>query len=197
MVDLLLYMIVSILIDPNIKQSQVQPSDNYTVKIPHIIPDLRMATDHVKVRYGDIHDKVNVPMMQIKRKDGNQSQTDKKDRTDSGFEDDVFDINDNHVTIETRKLDGLIVTVEGVNCCIGSALMSLIGSLEHEEGNESTTTLKAYFSSVHSKIKDYEMVSIQLTYFRIFYFSFFKQIISKDMSLSFSYLHVPLIFCRH
>ena len=179
------------------EQSQVQHSDNYTVRIPHIIPDLRMATDHVKVRYDDIHDKVNVPMMQIKRKDDNHSQTDKKDRTDYGFEDDVFDINDNHVTIETRKLDVLIVTVEGVKCCSGSALMSLFGSLEHEEGNESTTTLKAYFSNVHSKIKDYEMVSIQLTHFRIFYFSFFKQIISKDMSLSFSYLHVPLIFCRH
>ena len=63
------------------------------------------------------------------------------------------------MTIYTRHFSGYIVTAEGINCCSKSANVLLFGSLTNNLEMGPLVTVKIYLASIHSQIKDYEMVS--------------------------------------
>ena len=118
----------------------------YKLMIPHILTDVDKLKHHIRLRHVHIHGKVQVIDEETKNPDVN------------------FAVNKNYVTIYTSHFSKYIVTVEGINCCSGSANMLLFGSLTNVQEAEPMVTLKVYMSSKHMEIRDYESVSRSAIY---------------------------------
>ena len=73
-------------------------------------------------------------------------------------EDIPYDIDEKYVTIHTSHFSGYIVTAEAINCCAQSVNMMTFGSLRNIQSAKPLLSVKIYFSSIHSQIKDYEWV---------------------------------------
>ena len=115
----------------------------YIIQVPHVIKDVKKNKEKVRVRHGDIHssDIMLHPGM---------------DRQQGGV---YYKVGEKDVVIHTKTLGGFIVTAEGLNCCSRSANILLFGSLRNFPQADSLVTIKVYFASVLSEIKDYEAVS--------------------------------------
>ena len=133
----------------------------YTAKIPHDIKNVKKAENHIRVRQGDISQNLDVPMVEIKRKRRNSGPLARFLRKSKKFGDTdaCYYIDENYVTVETRKLGVIIVTVEGLNCCSSTASIFLFGSLRCFSDKKSLAKFKVYFSGSHKRIKDYKSVS--------------------------------------
>ena len=143
----------------NLEGKSNQDGNNFKVKIPHIIKDVEKAKKHIKVKHRNIHSQATATVG-FKRKKKQSGQMVMKKRKDSLEGDAWYDVDNKFVTIETRELGMFIVTVEGLNCCSDSATCFVFGSLKYFPDKKSLATLKAYFWSIHGRIKDYEMVGM-------------------------------------
>ena len=77
-----------------------------------------------------------------------------------------YEVDNHFITIYTSHFSGYIVTVEGINCCSGSANLLLFGCLVSIPDEEPLATLKLYMSSAHStQIRDYRTVRLFVTVF--------------------------------
>ena len=113
---------------------------SYKIQVPHIIRNTDEAQKHIYLRHGDLHGNAVLPVCK--------------------FEKDKFEIDEKYVTIHSRHFSGYIVTAEGINCCSKSANVLLFGSLTNNLEMGPLVTVKIYLASIHSHIKDYEMVII-------------------------------------
>ena len=123
----------------------VPHGQKYKLMIPHLLKNVHNKVKYnIRVRYWNIHSKVqNLQFIDDETRKAKVS----------------FEVDENYVTISTSHFSGFIVTLEGINCCSGSANILLFGALTNIPDIEPLVTLKAYMSSTHSQIKDYESVS--------------------------------------
>ena len=112
---------------------------SYKIQVPHIIRNIDEAQKHIRVRHGDLHGNAVLPIYQLEKG--------------------KFEIDEKYVTIHARHFSGYIVTAEGINCCSKSANVLLFGSLTNNLEMGPLVTVKIYLASIHSQIKDFEMVS--------------------------------------
>ena len=117
-------------------------STKYKIQVPHIIRNIDTAQHHIRVRHGDLYGKAILPVYQLEK--------------------DKFEIDEKHVTIHVRHFSGYIVTAEGINCCSKNANVLLFGSLANNPEMGPSVTVKIYLASIHSQIKDYEVVSNEI-----------------------------------
>ena len=150
--------ICEFLLDPD--QRQIPADVMYTAKIPHSIPDVKKAENYIIVRQGEFHNNQVVNIVPIKRKNTEELIGTTKKAKHVMNSEPCYDIDENFVTVESRKLGVFIVTVEGLNCCSKSACCFLFGSLASYSDRKSLVKLKIYLSGGHKGIKDYESVSI-------------------------------------
>ena len=126
-----------------------QPGAKYKLRIPHIIKDIEAVKHLIKIRHGDIlSDSRNLKLETGPGQSKNSEVW--------------FEVDNHFITIYTSHFSGYIVTLEGINCCSGSANVLLFGSLTNDQtGTEQPLAiLKVYMSSAHSaKIRDYRTVS--------------------------------------
>ena len=110
----------------------------------------------IRVRHGDIHSSSVLPVHKLEK--------------------DKYEMDEKYVTIHTSHFSGYIVTAEGINCCSKSANVLLFGSLVNNLEMGPSVTVKVYLSSIHSQIKDYEVVSneIHSLSFKLVYFHCIK-----------------------
>ena len=127
-----------------IDSSAVQCGKMYKLMIPHTLKDVEKVKRHIRVKYGNIHSKVQT--LQV-IDEGSQNA------------DVIFEVDNKYVIVHTTHFSGFIVTLDGINCCSGSANILLFGSLTNVPEAEPLVTLKVYMSSTHSQIRDYESVS--------------------------------------
>ena len=109
----------------------------YKLQIPHIIRDIEAVMYRVRVRHGNIRSQVQ------KLKQG-------RDPMESTNCEAWFEISKRFITVHTSHFSGYIVTVEGINCCSGSANVLLFGCLSNVPDEDPLATLKVYMSSGHS-----------------------------------------------
>ena len=121
----------------------------FKIQIPHIVKNLEKVKPHIKVRYGNLH---CGSLVKVKDVDLHNHHTDEIQ----------YDIEDKYMTISPSHFTGFIVTAEGINCCAQSASVMFFGSLRNLPGKNPLATVKVCFSSMHSFIKDYESVSINM-----------------------------------
>ena len=114
-------------------------NSRYKIQIPHILRDIKNIQQHVRVRHF--------------------ISSSQKTNDDTILEEDIpCDIDEKYVTIHTSHFSGYIVTAEAINCCAQSVNMMTFGSLRNIQAVKPLLSVKIYFSSIHSQIKDYERV---------------------------------------
>ena len=115
------------------------PKDTqYKICVPHIVRNVQQALESIRIRHGDIHSPVLLPVHKIQMN--------------------KFEIDERYVSIHTSHFSGYIVTAEGINCCSKSANVLLFGSLANNREMGPSVTVKVYLSSIHSQIMDYKAV---------------------------------------
>ena len=140
---------VHVLIDSPV----LQPDAKYKLQIPHIIRDIEAVKHHIRVRHGNIHSEAHNLKLGPALLQSNNAEV-------------WYEVDNHFITIYTSHFSGYIVTVEGINCCSGSANLLLFGSLVSIPDEEPLATLKVYMSSAHStQIRDYRTVSLFATVF--------------------------------
>ena len=129
------------------------PDAKYKLQIPHIIKDIEAVKHRIRVTHRNIHSDVN--NLKLEPEPGQSKNVEVWYKADNRF-----------ITIYTSHFSGYIVTVEGINCCSGSANLLLFGSLVSIPDEERLATLKVYMSSAHStQIRDYKTVGLYATVF--------------------------------
>ena len=136
-------------------QTQDQSDEMYSAKIPHNIPDVKKAEEHIRVRQGDSS---GAEMAEIKRKKKGIGAWFRKMKTVLQTEP-CYDIDKDFITVETRKPGVIIVTLKGLKCCSSSATCYLFGTPTPFRDGKSMAIIKVYFWRYHRQIKDYETVS--------------------------------------
>ena len=124
------------------------PDAKYKLQIPHIIRDIEAVKHRIRVRHGNVHSDVNNLKLEPEPLQSHNAEV-------------WYEVDKRFITIYTSHFSGYIVTVEGINCCGGSANLLLFGSLMSIPDEEPLVTLKVYMSSAHSaQIKDYRTVGL-------------------------------------
>ena len=141
------------------QDNQVQSNAQYIVRIPHILSNVQRCRKYIKVRHGDINQGQQMHLVASTGNDENMTHGTSTYSCPRDTADDLFDIDDTHVIVITTKPKSIIVTVEGMNCCSRGSNMFLFGSLDHTTNGELSASIKVMFASLHSKIKDYQLVS--------------------------------------
>ena len=118
----------------------------FLIQVPHIVRDIESTRKCIRVRHGKIRGEapLEVENQLMESQDG----------------DVAYDINDRYVEIHTTHFSGFLVTAECLKCCATSANVLLFGSLSNIPHAEPLATLRVYFSSLHSEIKDFHSVSV-------------------------------------
>ena len=126
----------------------------YQLQIPHIIKDIEKVRHCIRVRHGSIRSQVqNLKLVQ--------------EPIESGNAEAWYEVDKRFITIYTSHFSGYIVTLEGINCCSGSANLLLFGCLSNAPPEDPLATLKVYMSSGHStQIRDYRTVSATIFNFK-------------------------------
>ena len=149
----------------------LQPGAKYKLQIPHVIRDIEEVKHHIRVRHGNIHGDAHNLKLGPELLQSNNAE-------------EWYEVDNHFITIYTSNFSGYIVTVEGINCCSGSANLLLFGSLTNAPDEEPLATLKVYMSSAHStQIRDYRTVGL---FAKVFLFVIFCSCVSQ--------LHVGLKF---
>ena len=132
----------------------LQPGAKYKLQIPHIIRDIEAVKHHIRVRHGNIHSDAHNLKLGPELLQSNNTEV-------------SYEVDNHFITIYTSHFSGYIVTVEGINCCSGSANLLLFGCLSNAPSEDPLATLKVYMSSVHSThIRDYRTEGATIFKFR-------------------------------
>ena len=134
-------------IHPFINGSQIHSTEQFLLQIPHVIQNLTEVGYQLKVQCVNL----NAGVTKLVKT---------QFEMELESEDSCYYADDKYINILTRHFSTFLVTAENIKCCAGSANIVLYGSLKNFPDSKPTTTVKVYFSSVHSNIKDYEDVSI-------------------------------------
>ena len=144
----------------------------FRIQLPHVVRDIQKIRKFVRVRHGRIRSEASLEV--------------ENQLMDSQDGDVAYDIDDEHIEIHTTHFSGFIVTAECIKCCGTSANALLFGSLSNILDAEPLATLKVYFSSLHSEIKDFHSVSFtvirELSLKMVLYFA------RSDLIISFRYV---------
>ena len=120
----------------------------FLIQLPHVCRDIQRIRKCIRVRHGKIQRVVPLEV-----------EDQLMDSQDGDF---AYDINDKYVEIHTTHFSGFIVTADCITCCGTSVNVLLFGSLSNIPDAEPLATLKVYFSSLHSEIKDFHFVRIRI-----------------------------------
>ena len=128
-------------LQPNI-ESELPVDATFILQVPHIISDVPEVRNKLKIQHINIERGTSV------------------DQGDFSKKPERYEIDEEYVTIYTSHFCAHIVPAESIDCCSGNANILLFGDLNTDpETDGSEATVKVYFSSIHSEIRDYESVS--------------------------------------
>ena len=131
---------------PFIYGQRLSSFTQFRLQVPHIIKELQGVREKIRVRH------INVSRREI-------SLLEMKEPPLKNVMQSCFCVNEKGVNIFTDSFSIHTITLESIKCCCESANVHLFGSLKNILNRDPLTTIKVYFSSLLSRIKDYESVS--------------------------------------
>ena len=118
------------------------PSDSvHRIQVPHVLDSMKRVKGRIRVWHGNLH----------KNKKAMKDRAKKQERAQHY-------IDHQYVNILTNHFSGYIVTAECIKCCCTNAKVHLFGSLTNIPKAKPLVTVKIYLTSIHSRVKDYQMV---------------------------------------
>ena len=119
----------------------------YQLQIPHIIKDIETVKHCIRVRPGNLRSQVQGLKLACEPMESRNAKV-------------WYEVGKHFITVHTSHFSGCIVTLDGINCCSGSANVLLFGCLSNTSTDDPLATMKVYMSSAHSiHIRDYGRVS--------------------------------------